>query len=87
MSDKKEKKKEKNLSEINIDKIIVEVYNKIAEWHNDDGSSPGLKQLSFDVIKDVTDLVCEHFEVPFGGEIKIDENLKGEATGKEKDVK
>jgi len=61
-------------------------YNKIAEWHNDDGSSPGLKQLSFDVVKDVTDLVCEHFEIPFNSEIKIDELLKGEASKKE-DVK
>tara|TARA_B100000963_G_scaffold326727_1_gene313988 strand:- start:18 stop:293 length:276 start_codon:yes stop_codon:yes gene_type:complete len=49
----KEEKKDK-LNEIDIDNLIKSVYNKIAEWHNDDATSAGLKHVTFEIIEDCT---------------------------------
>jgi|TARA_R110000868_G_scaffold105774_10_gene290446 hypothetical protein len=51
-SEKKTIRSEKKLNEIDIDNLIKFVYNKIAEWHNEDTSSEGLKHVSIDLIKE-----------------------------------
>ena len=45
-------KKEKKINEIEIDVLIQFVYNKVAEWHNDDTTSEGLKHTSIEIIKE-----------------------------------
>jgi hypothetical protein len=69
----------KNLNEIEIDSLIKEVYNKIAEWHNEDASMPGLKHLSIEVIQVVMDKALEHFGMDIKTEVKLDEEAKKEA--------
>lgn len=43
-----------------IDQLVKEVYNIIGEWHNDDGSSPGLKQLSLELVEKIAGAAFEH---------------------------
>lgn len=45
---------ENKLNEIDIDDLIKSVYNKIAEWHNDDTTSTGLKHVTFEIIEECT---------------------------------
>ena len=52
MKKSESKANKKKLNEIDIDNLIKFVYNRVAEWHNDDASSQGLKHASRDVIKE-----------------------------------
>lgn len=45
---------ESKLNEIDIDNLIKSVYNKIAEWHNEDATSAGLKHVTFEIIEECT---------------------------------
>ena len=72
----------KKINEFDIDKLVVSVYNQIAGWHNDNGSTAELKQLSFDMITEIVGKFCEHLDIPYNGEIKIDGELKKEALKK-----
>ena len=66
------KDKNKKLNEFDIDDLMVSIYNQIAEWHNDDGTAPGLKQISFSVINEVAAASFKHLNIPYNGEIKLD---------------
>jgi len=48
------KENKNQLNEINIDDLIKSVYNKVAEWHNDDATSAGLKHVTFEIIEECT---------------------------------
>ena len=74
-----EQKKEKNLNEFDIDKLFLRTYNSISVWHNDEGTAPGLKNLTFELIRDITGEVFRHLDIPFNGEVRIDEETKKEA--------
>lgn len=43
-----------------IDTLVKEIYNNIAQWHNDDGSAVGLKQLSLQVVETITKAALNH---------------------------
>jgi len=43
-----------------IDSLIKEVYTDIANWHNDDSSQPGLKQLTLELIEKISTAAFEH---------------------------
>lgn len=76
--------KEKNLNEFTIDALVIKTFNDIASWHNDDTSAPGLKQLTLDIINNVAGEVCKHFDIPYTGEIKLDQEAKKEALSQKK---
>lgn len=71
--EKKEKLINKNLNEIDIDVLIKFVYNKIAEWHNDDATSEGLKHTSIDIIKECINNTLKQIGITeVNTEVKID---------------
>lgn len=48
------KENKDKLNEIDIDDLIKNVYNKIAEWHNEDTTPAGLKHVTFEIIEACT---------------------------------
>ena len=58
---------EKDIAVFNIDEILKETYNKIAAWHNDDTSKPGLKNLSLELIEDIAGATFKHLDIPYKG--------------------
>lgn len=76
---KEETENNKKINEIEIDSLIKEVYNKVAEWHNEDASQAGLKHISIDIIKMVTDENLKHFGIETETEVMLDEKTKKEA--------
>ena len=67
---------EKNITVFDIDELLKETYNKIAAWHNDDMSKPGLKNLSLELIEDIAGATFKHLGIPHRG-VSI---FKDEAT-------
>lgn len=43
-----------------IDELVKDTYNNIAQWHNDDASSAGLKQLSLEIVENITKAALQH---------------------------
>lgn len=81
-----EKVEEKKLNEINIDSLIKDVYKKIAEWHNDDSTSPGLKVLVLDIIKTCTENTVKQLGLSDTiTDVKLDEEVKKEALKKKQE--
>lgn len=59
-----------------IDALVKDTYNLIATWHNDDGSSAGLKQLSLDLVHKITEAALQH--VGLKATLNVDtEGVKG----------
>lgn len=71
-------KNSKNINEFEIDDLVVSIYNQIASWNNDDSTSSGLKQVSFDIINEVSKAVFKHLDIPYNGEIKLDKEMRKE---------
>jgi hypothetical protein len=82
----KDKENEKKLNEFEIDDLVLSIYNQIATWHNEDSSSPGLKHLTFDIINEVSGAVFNHLEIPYSGEVKIDDDAKKDALKKKAEI-
>ena len=57
MSENTEKKEE---SAFEIDALVAETYNSIAEWHNDAPSKEGLKQLSLEIVEKIAGTTLNH---------------------------
>jgi hypothetical protein len=71
----------KKINEFEIDKLVVSIFNKIAQWNNKDylnniEKSNELKQLSFDVISEVSKAAFEHLGIPYNGEIEMDKESR-----------
>jgi hypothetical protein len=70
----------KNINEIEIDDLIKSVYKKIADWHNDDSTSSGLKFVVLDIIQDCTNNTLKQIGLSeFVTDLKLDEDAKKEA--------
>jgi len=70
----------KKANEINIDELIKSVYSKIANWHNDDTTSSGLKFTVLEIIEDCTKNAIKELGLnDVVTEVKLDEKAKEEA--------
>lgn len=82
-------KEEKEELEIDITKIVLEVYTKIARWHNDDYNSDrmkgdALKVISHDIVQTIVDDIFEQIKVPTRLEVKRGETVVGSEESKDK---
>lgn len=67
----------KDIGVFEIDSLIKETYNKIAKWHNDDASGPGLKMLSIELIEEIAGAAFKHLDIPYNGtKVYMDEQTK-----------
>jgi hypothetical protein len=85
-----ENKTEKKELEIDVTKIVLDVYTKIARWHNDDYMSDkikgdALKIISHDIVQTIVDDIFEQIGAPTRLEIKRGETLVGSEDSKDKE--
>lgn len=81
---------EKKEIEIDITKITLDVYTKIARWHNDDYISDkmkgdALKIISHDIVQTIADEIFEKIALPTRMEVKRGETLVGSEDSKDKE--
>jgi hypothetical protein len=70
-------------NEIDIDSLIKTVYNKIAEWHNDDSTSAGLKNITFEIIEECTKNTLKQIGLKdITVDVKLDKETRDEALKK-----
>lgn len=82
--------KEKNELELDITKIVLEVYTKVARWHNDDYMSDkikgdALKIVSHDIVQTIVDDIFEQIGAPTRLEVKRGETIVGSEDSKDKE--
>jgi hypothetical protein len=76
-------KDDKRINEIEIDDLIKSVYTKIANWHNDDTTSSGLKFTVLEIIQECTNNALRQIGLDeVTTDIKLDEETKKEAVKK-----
>jgi hypothetical protein len=76
----------KKLNEIEIDELIKSVYSKIANWHNDDTTSSGLKFTVLEIIQECTNNTLRQIGLnEITTDIKLDEETKKEALQKKQE--
>jgi hypothetical protein len=68
----------KDTSVFEIDSLVAETYNSIANWHNEESSSAGLKQLSLEIVEKIAGATLKHLGL--NGNLSI---YKDEETAKE----
>lgn len=76
-------KETKNRPEFEINHIVKETYNKIAEWHNEKPTSSSLKELSFEIVSDV---IRESYNY-LGLNVDFDLNVDDETRKKMNEIK
>ena len=82
--------KEKKELEIDVTKIVLDVYTKIAHWHNDDYVSDrikgdALKIISHDIVQTIVDDIFEQIGAPTRLEVKRGETIVGSEESKDKE--
>tara|TARA_R110001592_G_scaffold111622_2_gene309172 strand:- start:151 stop:420 length:270 start_codon:yes stop_codon:yes gene_type:complete len=77
------KENKNQLNEINIDDLIKSVYNKVAEWHNDDATSAGLKHVTFEIIEECTNNALKQIGLKdIVTSVQLDKETRDEALKK-----
>jgi len=80
---------EKKEMEIDITKLVLDVYTKIARWHNDDyvsnhAKGDALKIISHDIVQTIIDDVLEPLGAPTRLEVKRGDTIVGSEESKDK---
>jgi hypothetical protein len=90
MEKTEEKTEKKNELELDITKIVLDIYTKIARWHNDDYVSDrikgdALKIVSHDIVQTIVDDIFEQLKTPTRLEVKRGETVVGSEESKDKE--
>ena len=80
---------EKKELEIDITKLVLEVYTKVARWHNEDfiserAKGDALKIISHDIVQTIIDDVFEPLGAPTRLEVKRGDTVVGSEESKDK---
>lgn len=80
---------EKKETEIDVTKLVVEVYTKIALWHNDDyisdrAKGDALKIIAHDIVQTIIDEALEPLGAPTRLEVKRGDTIVGSEESKDK---
>lgn len=75
--------------EIDITKLVLGVYTKIARWHNDDyisehAKGDALKIISHDIVQTIIEDILEPLKVPTRLEVKRGDTIVGSEESKDK---
>jgi hypothetical protein len=66
--------------EIDLEKMVLSTYTKIAEWHNDDTSKEGLKLTAHDIVETILSMAIEQFDVKTDTKIKDIEKVRNSSN-------
>ncbi len=73
MSEQIETKEE---SVFDIDSLVAETYNDIAQWHNEEPTKASLKQLSLEIVEKIAEATLNHMGLKGNLYIYKDEETK-----------
>lgn len=59
-----------------INELVKNTYNKIAEWHNDNGTPSGLRHVSFEIVSEVIEEAYRHLDLKVGFDLELDEETR-----------
>ena len=65
-----------NKPAFDINDLIKGTYNKIAEWHNDNGTASGLQHLSFEIVSEIIEESFKHLGLEVGFDLDVDQEIK-----------
>ena len=85
-----ENNNEKKEMEIDITKLVLDVYTKVARWHNDDfisdsAKGDALKIISHDIVQTIIDEVFEPLGASRRLEVKRGDTIVGSEDSKDKE--
>lgn len=63
---------ENNRPEFEINSLVKETYNKIAEWHNGNPNSSSLKELSFEIVSEIIQESYRYLDLNVEFDLKVD---------------
>lgn len=55
---------------LDLNDLLLVVYNKIAKWHNDDSTAEGLKVTSHEIIETVLTSAFQEFNAKFSEKVE-----------------
>lgn len=67
---------QKNKPSFEINELVKETYNKIAEWHNEDATSTALHHLSIEIVSDIIKEAYRKIELNVDFAIDMDEETR-----------
>ena len=82
--------KEKNELELDITRIVLDVYTKIATWHNEDFGSnrtkgDALKVISHDIVQTIVDDIFSQLDTQTRLEVKRGNTVVGSEESKDRE--
>jgi hypothetical protein len=66
----------KNKPAFEINQLVKETYNKIAEWHNEEATSTSLHNLSLEIVSDIIKESFKHLDLNVDFAIDMDEEIR-----------
>jgi hypothetical protein len=66
----------KNKPAFEINHLVKETYNKIAQWHNEEATSTSLHNLSLEIVSDIIKESFKHLELNVDFAIDMDEETR-----------
>lgn len=77
---------QKNKPSFEINELVRETYNKIAQWHNDEATSTSLHYLSIEIVSDIIKESYKHLDLNVDFAIDMDEETRKKVQ-EEKELK
>lgn len=65
-----------NKPAFDINDLVKNTYNKIAEWHNENATASGLQHLSFEIVSEVIEESYKHLGLEVGFDLDVDDETK-----------
>jgi hypothetical protein len=69
-------KQKQEINEIEINDLFLKTYNRIAKWHNEDGTSQGLKTIVHYILDDSAEKFLGFFDLKHDMKISMDEETR-----------
>lgn len=66
----------KNKPSFEINNLVKETYNKIAQWHNEEATSTSLHHLSVEIVSDIIKESYKHLDLRVDFAIDMDEETR-----------
>lgn len=65
-----------NKPAFDINDLVKDTFQKIAEWHNESGTASSLQHLSFEIVSNVIEESYKHLGLEVGFDLDVDEETK-----------
>lgn len=66
----------KNKPSFEINELVKETYNKIAQWHNEEATSTSLHHLSIEIVSDIIKESFKYLDLNVGFDIDMDDETR-----------